>query len=526
MTRKYHPILSLLLILHTGSGCKAQTRGGSDVAYSAENEAGYDDNLRRFMLADSRDIIDDINSFYYELFKTEYVRNITELEKYKLGVVNNERLPYSDGWWPEKFGGTNATGILDRYDAAFNTGPNKAAAWEKENHNADVSWYGHCNGFSAAAARHQNPQKSVYRPVGCSSGGTQCIEFQPHQIRTLLAEVYMNAKSRFLGGNRCGVPKDQLSNNPQDRIDPTKMDACDDMDPGSFHVALVNFIGIQKQTLVFDMARHEEVWNFPVYKYSYYIEENGRRLNRQEAIQATGRAGATDYVFNPAAVKFVKVKLTLSYAKALGTAVSGQPAPTQEQQIKYRYLLELDANENIVGGEWLSDSEANSRSDHPDFIWIPFEPFDPPGNRKFGNPYVSPQEVIKMWAESVGLDPNDPLSDPKNPNRIPTMPTGEISWGKHEPFFNASIDGTGTGAVFLGKRTHLSITRLAKLQGDVTLDLVLNGKPLISMNGTGNQGFNVQFDADIGMNELEFNWKLNGATPEGSKVAFRFYVMR
>lgn len=525
MTRK-HSILSLALIALMSFACKAQSPAGTSVAYSAENDVGFEDNLRRFMLADSTDTIDNINAFYYQLFKTEYIRNIDQLEAFKVGVVGNDRLPYSDGWWPEKHGGTNATGLLQRYDAAFHGGQNTAAAWEQQNHSENVGWYGHCNGFSAAAARHQNPQKSVYRPVGCSVGNANCIEFQPHQIRTLLAEVYMNAKSRFLGGNRCGVNKDQLSSNPQDRLDPTKMDACDDMDPGSFHLALTNFIGRQKQTLVFDQARHEEVWNFPVYKYSYYLEENGRRLTRQEAIQATGRSGASDYVFNPAAVKFVRVKLTLSFAKALASAISTQAAPTQEQQVKYRYLLELDANDNIIGGEWLTDAETNSRVDHPDFIWIPFEPFDPPGNRKFGNPHVSPQEVIKMWAESVGLDPNDPWSDPKNPNIILKMPTGQNVWGKHEPFFTATIDGTGTGAVFNGKRTHLSITRLAKLQGTVTLDLVHNGKPLVSVNGTGNQGFNVQFDSVVGMNDLEFQWKVNGAAVDGANTSFRFYVMR
>jgi hypothetical protein len=36
----------------------------------------------------------------------------------------------------------------------------------------------------------------------------------------------------------------------------------------------------------------------------------------------------------------------------------------------YEYILELDQEENIIGGEWVG----NSRADHPDFIYVPIGP--------------------------------------------------------------------------------------------------------------------------------------------------------
>jgi hypothetical protein len=39
----------------------------------------------------------------------------------------------------------------------------------------------------------------------------------------------------------------------------------------------------------------------------------------------------------------------------------------------YTYFLELDENENIIGGEWLM----KSKSAHPDFIYVPVGTVNP-----------------------------------------------------------------------------------------------------------------------------------------------------
>lgn len=520
MDRRF-PVSALVVILSiAAAGCKAKVaESRTQSAMSLPNSS--------LLFADAQGNLESISDFYYLLFKSDMRRNLSESEALRSGSVEATRIPYSDGWFPESKGGTNAlgannnsVGALTKYDQAFNGGAPKAVDWENTNHAEIVSWYGHCNGFSTAASRHQNPGKSVRRPVGCS--GNACVDFAPHHIRALLAEVYMSAKSRFLGGDRCRTPKTQLSEAPQDRADPLVMDACDDVDPGEFHLALINFIGVQKQVVIYDQARDEQVWNFPLYKYQYTLEDNGKRLTRAQAAAEMGRAGATDYAFNPNAVSFVKVSMTVYHAAALFEAPNTAAVPTQEVAKNYRYLLELDANGNILGGEWLGVS----RADHPDFIWFPFEPFENDGNRKYGNPHVKTNEVVGMWAESMGFNIKDPFSDPKNPNHILQAPESAIVWGTHENFFDASIDGAKTGAIFLGKKTHLKVNRLGKLQGEVGLELLLNGESLVTLRASGSAPLEYEFDSPLGINTLDFRWTLDGQAPPGANVSFRYYAMR
>lgn len=501
---------------------------------ASESVLGSASETSRFYFSSSEGDTDDIADFYFRLFKIDYVRRLNDSERYRQGSVETVRIPYSDGWFPEAYGGTNQTyddddpntpantvGALTQYDKAFYGGQPKAVDWESRKHAETVSWYGHCNGFSAASSRHQNPTKSVYRPQGCTPGSSGCVEFMPKHIRALLAEVYMSAKFKFLGGTRCEVPKENLSNSPQNRADPLTMDACDDVDPASFHLALVNLIGIQKQVLVYDDSRDQQVWNFPLYKYDYTLENNGQRLSRAQAAQLVGRTGANDYAFNPDAKSFVRVSMNIYFSKALGTPNAGAVAPTQEETRNFRYLLELDAQDNIIGGEWLD----NSRASHPDFVWLPFEPYTPADDRKNGNPLVSASEVFALWAESMGFDPKNPFTDPKNPNRILSMPDAGLAWGNHDPYFKARLDGSNNGAVFLGKKTKIQIDRLAKLQGDATLELMVNGDAVANLRAGGADKMIAEFDAQPGVNTIEFHW--NGSkTLGGANIAMRFYAMR
>ena len=122
----------------------------------------------------------------------------------------------------------------------------------------------------------------MFRPSGCSPG-PGCVEFTPYDIRALLAEISMNAKAKFISGNRCRKTIEEFEAEEERdlRLFPQTMDACDDINPGSFHIGLVNFLGRQKQPLIFDRNRDEEVWNYPVYRFSSYVEG----LSESEAVQ-------------------------------------------------------------------------------------------------------------------------------------------------------------------------------------------------------------------------------------------------
>jgi len=104
------------------------------------------------------------------------------------GKTPDSRIPYSGHDYPDKAGGT--INAMRKYDAAFNRGRPLAEEYERRDvgghrgrfgfdndapprrglfgrilggRDRTPSWYGHCNGWSAAAIRPAAPAKSVTR---------------------------------------------------------------------------------------------------------------------------------------------------------------------------------------------------------------------------------------------------------------------------------------------------------------------------------------------------------------------------
>ncbi|MFW7380372.1 MAG: hypothetical protein ACOH5I_16285 [Oligoflexus sp.] len=466
--------------------------------------------------------LDDIRDFYKRVFggpDDDYSTDWVLLDGFRNGSVIEERTPYRDSWYPERDGGTNINGSLTRYDQAFHGGQSTAARWEFENNTRQSpGWYGHCNGTSVAAINFQNPQGSVSRPRGCElDPDVNCVIFTPADIRALLAEINMNAKAKFISGNRCRLTTSELQNNrPGLRMNPLVMDACDDVNPGSFHVGLVNFIGRKKQPLIFDMNRDVEVWNYPIFAYNYTPEGP---LTEEEAIQRLG-ADVDSWIFNPEATSWYHISMTVYYRRAPRGFDGAGTVPAGEQ-ITYTYLLELDENGKVLGGEWTGESQTN----HPDFIWMAFEPAEPTGSASRGNPHVSNNEVISIWAESVGLDPDNPFRDkPNNPYDVRFYPTADIDWGEVRGYYRLVLDGRTTGTAFRGKKTHLRVLVSDNLKDNATVDLFLNGKSLGRQKPKDGK-IDLIFDALSGINYLNLKWDSERISSSELDWEFRFYAM-
>lgn len=463
----------------------------------------------------------DIEDFYKRVFgdvHDTYWRNWADLNTYPKGEVKIERIPYMDSWYPEKSTGTNVNGALTKYDQAFYKGQDKAAKWERTyNNRTSPSWYGHCNGTSVAASRFQNPLTSVGRPAGCEEDpNVNCVIFTPSDIRALLAEINMNAKSKFVAGNRCRKTQAELDALPEIRLNPTTQDSCEDVNPGNFHIALINFLGRKRQPLIFDHHRDNQVWNYPIYEYSYKSEGP---LSEQEAIKKLDLP-IDRWIFNPNAKSWYFITMNISYRKARSDfeGAGTKPSPTQ---ISYTYLLELDSQENVIGGEWTGDS----RRSHPDFLWMAFEPDEPTGTASRGNPHVSNSEVIGMWAESVGLDPSSPFRDkPKNTYDIRFYPTQDLEWGIVKGYYSAILDGNNRGVAFLGKKTQLKIQVEDVLANNVELDVFLNGKSL-GRKKPSDKEIDIEFDSPRGLNYLNLKWYVDHVDARELDREFRYYAM-
>ncbi|MCA1825632.1 MAG: hypothetical protein LC689_01675 [Myxococcales bacterium] len=76
------------------------------------------------------------------------------------------------------------------------------------------------------------------------------------------------------------------------------------------------------------------------------------------------------YVFNAKAKKLVYVRADVQYISEESPAADGYMTPHIDdftQTDSYEYVLELDGNGRIVGGEWVGES----KQAHPDFLWLP-----------------------------------------------------------------------------------------------------------------------------------------------------------
>jgi Transglutaminase elicitor len=431
------------------------------------------------------------NNFYFAIFNTDYERNFNKLPK--VGLVAPEKIPYVGSWYPQKQGGTNVKPLgvsaLEKYDGIFNTGAApKAAEWESKNHtvaSGDESsgWAGHCNGYSAASTRHAEPTKAVVR-------GT--TTFQPKDIKALLAEIHMASKFYFLGGNRCGLVESAALIPPGLRQDPLTMGVCDDVNPGTFHIAVANWIGIQKYPLIIDIHGKEQVWNYPHWKYTV----DSRTVLADAATRlVTGDQNATNYPFNPDAKSFLSVLITLTHSEAYQDEKITKDVPEAERynSLSYNYVLELNASGDIIGGEWIGESQR----DHPDFVWVALEPMPGDGSPFSSNPNLDVKEVLKLWAESVGADPLKPPPVLMEPSMVK-------DWGRY-PKFDVYINGAQTGVAFaLEENVEISLKSKSTLDG-ASVEALMDGTKLTLVNLKASVP-----KLSSGIHVLEMKWTVAG----------------
>jgi hypothetical protein len=236
------------------------------------------------------------------------------------GKVPEFRVPYSGHDYPDRAGGTIFA--LSKYDQAFNRGRQLATDYERMDvsahrgagHNGEPvrgvfgrmrynggrgvpTWYGHCNGWTAAAIRHAEPQKSVVR---------NGVTFTPADIKGLLAEVYMYSDSEFLGG-----------------IDPA-------INPAVLHLTLGNWLGRGSHPVGMETAVGEVVINFPVFNYKTQISKLSDR--------------ASD------------VRTWITYTLNINREMDKGP-PKYHRQMYFHYVLDLDESGGIRGGRYYGDSQ-------------------------------------------------------------------------------------------------------------------------------------------------------------------------
>jgi hypothetical protein len=200
------------------------------------------------------------------------------------------------------------------------------------------SWEGICHGWAPAAYLYQEPA-----PIKLTNKDGIVVSFGSSDIKALLSLYqgnYSNAPSRGLG-DRCNASfsKNLLASFRKE---------CRDTNAGAFHLVLANEIGVRKKSFVVDATRDAEVWNQPVHSFQSIVQ----KYQRPSFKSAKGT------------VREAVVKTEMSYTLEVNPhfqMLNGTNGYNEKTRV-YRYVLELDKSDAIIGGRWIS-------SDRPDFLW-------------------------------------------------------------------------------------------------------------------------------------------------------------
>lgn len=214
------------------------------------------------------------------------------------------------------------------------------------------SWMGLCHGWAPASMMMPEPKKKL------TAGGMTIF---PSDIKGLATLLWARGTfpTRFIGG-RCNT-----QNPPVDRNGRPSGQDCLDNNPGSWHMVVVNQLGISRRPFIMDASYDYQVWNHPVYSYEY-VYFNPKTKTESKFDEASEKPGSWDKRKNLRSGdtrSIVGVKMFVTYATENEPSIE-EDQPSESSMATYEYDLELNQNGEIVGGEWHSQG-------HPDFLWVP-----------------------------------------------------------------------------------------------------------------------------------------------------------
>lgn len=273
----------------------------------------------------------------------------------------------------------------------------KKAQYDRDG--VSYGWWGHCNGWAAAAVMEREPVAALT---------AEGIRFDAGDLKGLLTESYWGVRSQFTGRryNRPdpalraqvdrgaellarldtaepppvaeyvawyeGIYRTTIDPAVKPRLTPQSFKASlesvrewardaweesyRDIYPHVFHKILVTTIKNKRLGVVFDTAANEEVWNFPAWRYT-------ARITHLSDLAGGQRRWA--------------VETTVAYAH---DGVSESILGVNELTMDYTYELTTDAEGRPIDGTWTGASV----DDHPDFAWLPT--FNPTGEDRGENP--------------------------------------------------------------------------------------------------------------------------------------------
>lgn len=359
------------------------------------------------------ELVDKLVAFYGDM--------LSDLDGGQL-KVEGQQLVHTDGWSYsiDELSPMDKMALAMYLDGQTRNNPFYLSAWELLNsyNPAGGSWWGHCNGWAAAAILTHEPRSSE----SISVGGVD-ITFTTADQKGLLTESHYSTWSHFYG-SRYYKEGDDLA----------------DLTPAAFQRLINFYIREQGVPLVFDTTASEAVWNFPAWAAEMAIEEvtedagkarlnvNTATLNEIQALDGISEKGAEGIIerreeFGPFQdlnelaevsgvsqedVDGIRNKLTVTpqeRAFAVVAEVTFTTDSVDETHLDgdtpesfkeiWGYTLYTDEDGRILRGVWDDDSA------HPDFAWVPYANPSSAGNGSSENPFLSYTSLVGFLGDDV-----------------------------------------------------------------------------------------------------------------------------
>ncbi len=233
------------------------------------------------------------------------------------------KIPWSGHWWPtlNRQGSVNLYdrgGPLEKYDRfvqARSGTASQARQWELRNRyteNPSATWWGHCHAWAAASIMLPEPPNGVTR---------RGVSFTQDDLKGLVTAMYHSPVIRWINGSRA-YPEGHQHYSAA---------AWADMHPAWLDYVTRLYIGYYRHPVIYDIDRGPEVWNFPAYAYT-----------RSATRRSDGSLAVT-----------LRVRFASATLNTRGTRFFERT---------YTYVLRSGTLGQYTGA---------SRTNHPDFSWIP-----------------------------------------------------------------------------------------------------------------------------------------------------------
>ena len=280
--------------------------------------------------------------------------------------------PWVGYWWPYSEGGISSPAAL--YEQA--SGTTGAAAWEAQNHGPKVAglqqWWGHCNGWAAAAALYPEPTLPV------TQNG---VTFSVADQKGLLSEIAMEVDADFFGQR-------------DDSDDPSNL-TFQDVFPNQFFMVLTNYMGNGLQ-VVMDRYTGSQVWNQPIAGYQHTPITPSDVIDPDPSAPGVYRVGVTTQVW--------WARDDVPADTLTGEFNFQDSANFQSRILRYEVWLDgpvsFDSSGKIAnsgnvilarsgkfvtGGAW-TNGTMDVMNSHPDYLWVPHRASTSTG---FSNPNIN-----------------------------------------------------------------------------------------------------------------------------------------